>query len=137
MCIDVSCLSLEYKIYAPRAHLRKGALGPHYYYHRHYYYKMSQQVYRPRFVHFRSESVFQPVSLTSTSFVGCSGTYSRKGGGEGKGGGVFAEGIIRVGGSGGMTAGFTRPSETGRTPGRADLSEHTSRPWPAMSQLKT
>ena len=86
MCIDVSCLSLEYKIYAPRAHLRKGTLGPHYYYHRHYYYyKMSQQVYRPRFVHFRSESVFQPVSLTSTSFVGCSGTYSRKGGGEGKG----------------------------------------------------
>ena len=28
---------------------------------------------------------------------------------------MFAEGIIRVGGSGGMTAGFTRPSETGRT----------------------
>ena len=95
MCIDDGCLSLEFEMYVPRAHLRKGALRPHYYYHHHhyYYYKMSQQVYRPRFVHFRSKSVFQPMSLTSTSFVGCSGTYSRIGGGEGKG--VGGGGVCR------------------------------------------
>ena len=31
MCFGVGCFYLEYEMYAPRAHLKKGALRPHFY----------------------------------------------------------------------------------------------------------
>ena len=31
VCFDVGCFYLEYELYAPVAHLRKGALRTHYY----------------------------------------------------------------------------------------------------------
>ena len=41
VCFVVSCFKLEYEVYVPRGHLRKGPLRPHYYYYYYYYYYSS------------------------------------------------------------------------------------------------
>ena len=44
VCFVVSCFKLEYEVYVPRGHLRKGPLRPHYY----YYYTKLLTFYQPK-----------------------------------------------------------------------------------------